>query len=470
MMKSLLSVGILLFGYSMFISSCKKESFITSPNARLSITADTVKFDTVFTTTGSVTQSFKIINENDQQLRLSKIKLMGGTGSSFKMNINGVPAVETDNIEIAANDSIYVFVSVTINPTTANLPFIVNDSILVNYNGNNRFIQLEAFGKNARFLRNEVITANTTWTNDLPYVILGSLRIDTAAALIIPEGCNIYIHANAPVFVDGSLKVNGTISNQVVFTGDRLDEAYRNLPASWPGIYFRSTSKDNQLTFAVIKNASQALVVQHPSVNSNPKLVLHQCIIDNAFETGLLSVNSSINADNTLISNCGSNINIQLGGDYIFTNCTVASYSNLYLLHNIPVLQAANFTTQNGALLTADLNALFRNCIFWGDGGAIEDEVIMSKEGSNTFNVTIENCLYKAVNDPANTTFTSVIRNQDPLFDSIDISNKYFDFRTTRDAFAPGIDNGISTPFPKDLDDHPRIAGTATDLGCYEKQ
>ena len=104
------------FSVSLFIASCKKDSFITSADARLNINTDTLHFDTVFTSTGSITKSFKVINENNQKLRLSKIKLMGGASSAYKININGAAATEINNIEIDADDSIYVFVSVTINP------------------------------------------------------------------------------------------------------------------------------------------------------------------------------------------------------------------------------------------------------------------------------------------------------------------------------------------------------------------
>jgi hypothetical protein len=126
------------FTFLLFFASCKKDSFITSEFAQLTITADTLKYDTVFTTTGSITKSFKIINENNQKLRLSKVKLMGGAGSAYKMNIDGAATTEVNNLDIEANDSIYVFISVTINPNAANLPFIVSDSIQVNYNGNTR--------------------------------------------------------------------------------------------------------------------------------------------------------------------------------------------------------------------------------------------------------------------------------------------------------------------------------------------
>ena len=134
-----------LFLYSCIFSSCKKDSFIISQNAQLSTSIDSLKYDTVFTSIGSITQSFKISNLNNQKLLLNTVKLMNGTSSSFKININGSPATEVNNIEIAANDSIYVFVTAKIDPTLSNLPFIVKDSILISFNGNKRFVQLEAY-------------------------------------------------------------------------------------------------------------------------------------------------------------------------------------------------------------------------------------------------------------------------------------------------------------------------------------
>ncbi|MFM6925797.1 MAG: hypothetical protein ACKOU7_09880, partial [Ferruginibacter sp.] len=96
------------------------------------------------------------------------------------------------------------------------------------------------------------------------------------------------------------------------------------------------------------------------------KVVLHQCIVDNAFDAGILCVNSSLQADNSLISNCGNNINITYGGIYNFTHCTVAAYSTNFLTHKNPALNVNNFAQQGAATLTADLNAVFRNNIFLG--------------------------------------------------------------------------------------------------------
>lgn len=459
---------LLLVAGCFFICSCKKDTFITSGDARLITSVDSLKYDTVFTSTGSITQSFKIGNPNSQKLLLDKVKLMGGSLSSFKINVNGAPASEVSGIEVAAGDSIYVFVTVNINPNTANLPFIVRDSIQISYNGNNRFVQLEAFGQNANFLRNRIIKGNIMWPNKLPYVILGSLRVDTNASLTISPGCKIFSHADAPFIVDGSLVINGSKEAQVVFAGDRLDAEYRDYPASWPGIYFRGSSKNNVLTYTIVKNAYQAIVAEQPSGNSNPKIILHQCIVDNSFDAGILCVNSSLQADNSLVSNCGKNINIIYGGDYTFTNCTAAGYSS-YITHKFPVLTANNFAEQNGTVYTANLNAVFRNCIFWGEAGTVENEVQINKLGANNFNVTFDKCIYKAKTDPGNSIFIDQIKNQDPLFDSIEVSKRMYDFHITKNSQAPGINKGRMTPFLKDLDNKNRNNGLP-DLGCYEKQ
>lgn len=467
-MKQTLTFCLLPVIFCLFLFSCKKDSFITSPDARLYINADTVKFDTVFTTTGSITKQFKIINQNEQKLRFDKIKLMGGTASAYKININGSNATEVTNVELAANDSMYVFVQVTINPNAANLPFIISDSILVQYNSNTRYVQLQAYGQNANFLNSTVITTNTIWNNTRPYVILGGLQINAGASLTIPKGTKVYAHADAPVLVDGTLTVNGTKAEPVIFSGDRLDNYYKDLPASWPGIYFRSTSKDNVLQFAQIKNAYQAVVSIGSSVNTNPKVNLHQCFIDNAYDAGILTVGSSLQADNSLISNCGSNISLTYGGTYNFTHCTAATFSNLFIAHKNPVLNVNNIAEQNGSIVTADLNAVFRNCIFWGDeNGFVNSEAVCAKQGSNVFNVLFDKNIYRGA-DPANSTLTNNMRNSNPLFDSIDVNRKYYDFHISNTA-APGLNKGATTGFLKDLDDKNRNV-SLPDLGCYEKQ
>lgn len=464
--KALLQYLLLVLCTAFFLTACKKDSFITSKDALITTSADSLKFDTVFTSIGSVTQTLKINNPNNQKLLLSSVKLMGGSSSPFQININGKATQEATNIEIAAEDSIYVFVSVTINPGTANLPFIVKDSIGIDFNGNKRFIQLEAFGQNANFLRNTVITEDRTWSNSLPYVLLGPVRVDTNVTLTLEPGCKIYANATAPFIVDGTVISSGTKEEPVIFTGNRLDDEYRNLPASWPGIYCRATSKNNVFTYTSIKNAYQALVAESPASNSNPKVTLHQCIIDNAYDAGLLCVASSLFADNSLISNCGSNINFTLGGSYLLINCSAAAYTN-YVNHKKPVLAMNNFYSFNGNQLTNALEANFVNCIFWGEEGQVKDEVTVDKQGSDPFTVSFSNCLYRNATEPPNTALKDNIVNIAPGFDNIDAGKRLFDFHISNPS-APGVNKGLPVIFTKDLDGNNRSNGLP-DIGCYEQ-
>jgi len=465
--------GLVILSLLIFSFACKKDSFITSPDAQVTITADSLKYDTIFTTAGSITQVFKIINENNQKLEIASVKLMGGNSSPFKINADGIIGPEINNLEIAANDSIYVFVSVIIDQNASNLPFIVQDSIKINYNGNDRWVQLEAWGQNAHFFRDRKVVANETWVNDLPYVILGSLTVDMNTILTIEKGSRIYAHADAPIVIDGTLQVNGQkdSADRVYFRGDRLDDPYKDFPASWPGIFFTSGSKDNVLNYAVVKNAYQAVAAQDPSVNLNPKITLNECIIDNAYDAGIVTLNSSVYSRNCLITNCGKNLLLVKGGDYQFVHCTVASYSNNYIIHKDPVLFISNYINVNDIPQPAPLTALFRNCIFWGEGGLVDDEVIVAENTGASLNVNFDYNLWKIQKtDPATVAGVSaagIINNTPPVFDSINVSQKYYDFHLQ--SASPAINKGTNTSVTIDLNGNPRPVGLP-DLGCYEKQ
>jgi len=455
----------LLITISVF-ASCRKETLITSSDAKLHSNIDTLSFDTVFVTRGSITKSFKIFNDNDKKLRLSSIKLAGGDDSPFKINIDGASENEVSDIEINANDSLYIFVQVNVDPSSGNLPFILKDSIEVDYNGNTKFVQLRAYGQNAVFVKSSRLKGKVTWNNSLPYVIIGGLQVDTNAVLTIKPGTKVYLHADAPLLVDGTLIANASKDQKIIFSGDRLDPGFNDLPASWPGIFFRNGSKNNSLQYVVIKNAYQGIIVQNPSGTSVPKLVLSHSVLDNIYDAGILAINTNMNVDNCLISNCGSNIAIFMGGNYRFVNCTVASFSNSFINHATPVLQVADYIEQDGNLYTAPLNALFQNSIFWGQG-AVDDEILVAKKGAGPFSVTFDHVLYKAKNPVDNSVFVSSIQNQEPIFDSIDVSSNIFDFHFTKTNSSPAINAAVKTTFTTDLDG--KLRDAQPDIGSYEK-
>jgi hypothetical protein len=459
----------LLTAFVLFFFSCRKESFTTSKEAMVVSSEDSLHFDTVFTTTGSVSHFLKLINPNKEGIKISSIRLGGGSSSPFKINADGLAGPQINNIEVLGEDSIYVYVTVTINPTAQNLPFVVRDSIEVAYNGNRKWIQLDAFGQNAHFFRNRKITGNETWNNDLPYVILGGITVDTTATLTINKSCKVLMHADAPFIVHGSLKVNGERfdSTRVVFTGDRLDEPYRDFPASYPGLLFTASSRDNVINYATIRNAYQAVVAVNPS-SSGTKLTLNETIIDNAYDIGLLGINSSITARNVLIANCGKNLVLVGGGNYDFKHSTIATISNRYIQHKDPVFALTNYTTQGGIATPANLTASFTNCIFWGDqNGFVKDEVLIDTRGL-TPAITFNKVLWRMQQTPNlnGLTITGAI-NQPPAFDSINIAERFFSFRLKTNS--PAVNAGVNAGVTLDLDGRPRPVGLP-DLGAYEKQ
>ena len=202
------------------------------------------------------------------------------------------------------------------------------------------------------------------------------------------------------------------------------------------------------MRYAIIKNAYQAIGITNPSVNANPKLALQECVIDNSFDAGIIAINSSINARNCQISNCGRNIVIARGGEYDFTHCTIASISNNFIQHREPVMLLSN----TDGVLAAPLNATFTNCIIWGENGIVDNEVTTVKDASNPFNVNFDHVLWKVQSTPNGVTTSgpAPINNENPLFDSIDVSKHYYNFRLKEGS--PAIDQGVTTAIIIDLD------------------
>ena len=126
-----------------------------------------------------------------------------------------------------------------------------------------------------------------------------------------------------------------------------------------------------------------------------------------------------------------------------------------------------NWDSVGGVVTTYNMNAIFRNNIFWGENGTVEDEVIVSRRGGNPFNLVFDHNIYKVTNEIAESLLIGNIKNEDPLFDSIDVNKSYYDFHIGLKP-SPAINQGVQAGVPFDLDGKPR--DSEPDLGCYEKQ
>ncbi|HLA59048.1 MAG TPA: choice-of-anchor Q domain-containing protein, partial [Puia sp.] len=157
---------------------------------------------------------------------------------------------------------------------------------------------------------------------------------------------------------------------------------------------------------------------------------------------------------------------IGLGGVYQFEYCTVASYSTNLLFHQQPVLTVSNSGIDGSQVITADLNAGFINCIFWGSEN-IPDEAAIQKQGSNVFNVRFDHTILKQQNYPANIDSSSLWLNANPLFIATGTPGNEFNYQLQ--PGSPALDRGINSGIFLDLNGDPRPVNLS-DLGCYERQ
>ena len=207
-MKKLAAPLFILFFIVLNLLSCDglDENYSNNPNHRLSFSVDTLSFDTVFTTIGSATKEFMIYNRNDQPLLISEIMLASGEETGFRINVDGRKGDHFQNVRIQADDSLYVFVEVTVNPNASNQPLLVDDSIIFTTNGVKQSVRLEAYGQNVNLYKNGLIlTQDTHFTAERPYLIYDSLVISPNITLNIDPGATFYMHDTAKVITYGTL-------------------------------------------------------------------------------------------------------------------------------------------------------------------------------------------------------------------------------------------------------------------------
>ncbi len=479
----------ILFGItfiSLFIlSSCRKEDqLIDSASANIQFSADSISFDTVFTTIGSVTEYFKIYNPYKESIKVSSIRLAKGSSSQFRINIDGLPGNQTDLI-IPPKDSLFGFVEVTVDPNNQNNPFFIEDEIEFFTNGNKSSIKLIAYGQNAiYFIPNEIrqnlppyrIIAkeneSITLTKDKPYVIYGYAVVDSAATLTIEAGAKIYFHNNGGlwVFKGGNIQVNGTQAMPVLFRGDRLEMAYDNIPGQWDRIWINEGSVDNNINYAIIENAFIG-IQNEPlpfattfQVNPN-KLKLKNTIIRNASSFGLLGTLAQIEAENLLIYNCGQyNAAITGAGDYSFKHCTFANYWD-QSQRETPLLYAQNFQgTASGTTIIGEPKIRVENSIVYGRVDTEWDFEIIDN-GKIDFKF-INSVLKTDKNITGDTNYVNVTKNPSgQLFENL--NEKDFHLSSTSPAINIG-NIGIGAQVPLDLDGVSRTSDAAPDAGCYE--
>ena len=101
---------VIILSLVVIIVSCRKErNFSDNPSKNISLSTDTIAFDTVFTCVGSSTRVLMIYNNNSENLKINSIRLEQGSSSPYSINVDGQSGTMFKDMEIYANDSLYVF-------------------------------------------------------------------------------------------------------------------------------------------------------------------------------------------------------------------------------------------------------------------------------------------------------------------------------------------------------------------------
>ena len=442
--RKLITYSILLIGILLIINACRKEDIINEdPAFELSFSADTVIFDTVFTTVGSSTRGLKVYNHNDNKVKITSIRLAGNSQTPYTINVDGAPGNHFKDIEIAGNDSIYIFVRVTVDPGNELNPFIVTDSIVFETNGNLQDVDLVSYGQNAHFYTNTIYQVDDVWENDLPHVIYGYIVVDSSFTLTINPGTHVYLH-NSAVFAvanDATLKIHGTLEDPVVIQGDRLEADYSDLPGQWGAIWLSAGSINNEVNYAIIKNGLIGIRVDTVGNSSNPTLRMANTQILNMTGYGLQAQGSEVVATNCVFANCGeAAVLLSIGGSYDFRQCTIGNY------WNYTVRQASSLVLNNYYLLINDLgqvtdtiardlvNAYFGNSIIYGVN---KNELFLSRSAQAQFNYNFDHCIIKTEYTSEANNFNNCILNQDPLFVDYNINDYQLD-----SIISPAVNSG----------------------------
>jgi hypothetical protein len=404
------------------VSSCRKD-FSTIPNfGSLEFSKDTIFLDTIFSNIGSGTYNLKVYNRGNKSITIPEIALEKGTSSNYRLNVDGIAGKAFNDIDILAQDSIFVFIETTINASSVANP-LYTDRILFDTGSNQQDVDLVTLVQDANFIypgkdpitmkidsltidgqatniKGRFLTdTELTITNSKPTVIYGYAAVPSNRTLTIEAGARIYFHNNSGLIIDdkATFKVNGTLTEKVVFQGDRLENNFSQIPGQWGTIWMRAGSKDNEIYHAQIKNGIIGILIDSLGSASTPTLKLQNSEIYNHSNFGILARETNIEAHNVVIGSAGeASLAATIGGTYNFTHSTFANFWNNGI-RQLPAVLVNNFFTyedENGQEIieTRDLVAAnFTNCIF--DGNNNIEFVLDKADGGGVFNYNISNCM-----------------------------------------------------------------------------
>src|SRR5690606_27216494 len=114
----------------------------------------TVYLDTIFSNIGSSTYNLKVYNKSNKDIKIPSVRLNKGENSNFRLMVDGLAGKSFENIELLANDSLFIFVETTVDikQQTQDKEFLYTDEILFQSGNQQQKVNLVTLVKDAVFL------------------------------------------------------------------------------------------------------------------------------------------------------------------------------------------------------------------------------------------------------------------------------------------------------------------------------
>ena len=441
------------------LTSCIEDGVTSSPSDRLYFSTDTLEMGTLITEDVSTTHRFTVRNPHSKGIIISNISLSGENADFFRLNVDGFSGREFNDVEIRANDSIYVLVSCTLPANNSDLPIKLLANIDFKSNGNTSSVVVSATGRDVVRLHALTVDTDTRFSPNRPYQVFDSLVVAEGATLTLPAGTQILFHDKARMVVRGSLRAEGSVEDPVELRGDRTgnvitDITFDLMSRQWDGLAFSSTSHDNLLSHTIVRNTVYPTTVDHTD------LTIINSRLRNSGSTVLDVSGGSVTAVGSEFAEAADGVVYLDGGQHTFNQCTFANYYLFSAIGGPAIgLNHINELTDNGSgepYASIEIS----NSIIYGLGSDISHGTL---DGTSVY---LKNCLLKS-NGSDDYNFINCIWGADPLYYTV--RNDYiFDYRVKPESPAIGAADGSLNVHPAAaVDAYGVPRNTPPDLGAY---
>ncbi|MBR1713269.1 MAG: right-handed parallel beta-helix repeat-containing protein [Alloprevotella sp.] len=475
-----------LFAALALVSCMDDEDFAVDASTRLTIRRDTVSLGAVIYDETATTDTLKVFNENAAGLRIRRVWLEGGADSPFRVNMDGVFLADgaAEDFEVLARDSLFAFLSFHAPGVGDADSLVVTDRLhFLTEGGVDQSVVLTATSLGAVKFYGSVLTEDeVVFDAARPYQIFDSLVVSRNTTLTLRAGTRLLFHPGAELIVHGRLIAEGTPERNVSLQGDRLGNMlsqipYDRVPGQWGGVHFTEHSYGNVLHYTDIHSGQYGIRLDSCDMEQM-KLQMEGCLVHNSGADGIYARSCRTSVSNSQISNHAGHCLNLYGGHHTFLHCTVAQFYPLVGGYGV----ALNFTNHDEFIRLPLEQALFENCIITGRNA----DDIMGEQSKRyrdcAFNYAFSHCLLNTprVDDISGEEhFTACLWEEDDkehrgasnFAEEFDYDKLTFHFELDSLSQAVGTASlPLARTLPTDRFGRSRLADSAPDMGCYERQ